>query len=111
MSWTTRWIEPESVHRSGGEATQTDPGVVEVDGAVGQPQAGQVERDPAKAPGRKLGHDLAVQERGGRDAVHADHRLSVALVEHEAVHPGRGEASTCPLVLGDDVGCSHEAPS
>ena len=47
------------------EPTEAGPGVVELRGAVRQPEPGKIESDPTQASSGELSQHLAIQERRG----------------------------------------------
>ena len=94
-------LDLQGVDRGTGPGGEAAPGVVEAAGALGQPQAGEVEGDAAQAAGGEQRHDLAVEEAADGDAVNQDHRLAVATVEREAADAGRLErrpAASCASI-------------
>jgi hypothetical protein len=79
--------EPERVDRGHAEAPQPRPRVIERDGPVGKPKAGQVERDASQAARRELGEQLAVQKTGRRNAVQTHDRVAVACCKTKLAVP------------------------
>jgi hypothetical protein len=51
-------LAPERVDSGGREPAELAPAVVEVGGAVGEPEPGQVERDAAQAAAREFASTL-----------------------------------------------------
>src|ERR1700694_4300515 len=84
-------IDPECVDRVGLPFGQAAPRVVEIGGALGQSQTGEVEGNAAQPPAGQLRQDLAVEERTGGHAVQTHYRCAVAPLEHEAANAARFE--------------------
>jgi hypothetical protein len=84
-------IDPERVDRLSGPSGQAAPRVVEICGALGQSQTGEVEGNAAQPPAGQLRQDLSVEERTGGHAVQTHHRCAVTSLEHEAANAARFE--------------------
>jgi len=100
-------LELERLDGGDAEAAKPGPRVVKVRRAVGQAQAGQIERDAPHAAPRELIEHLAIEEGGGRHAMQAEHRLAGAGLAHKALHARRGEAPPRGAVTLDDLGGAH----
>ena len=89
MSCTTRWQRSisERVDRLAGPAGEARPGVVEVDGAVGEPEPREVEGHPAQSLLGEHRDHLAVQEGARGDAVQRARPARLV--------PARARSSSC----------------
>jgi hypothetical protein len=81
-------VQAELVDGGHAELPESRPAVVVAGRALGQAEAGQVERHAAQAAVGQLGQHLPVQERGADHPVDAQHHGPGALFGHEAAHPG-----------------------
>jgi hypothetical protein len=78
--------------------------------AVGQPEPGQVERDPAQAARGQLAQHLAIQEGRGRHPVQAQHWLAAARrasLAYETADTGGLKTPPGSAVLLDHVMAGH----
>ena len=106
-SWTTRWNESRSERIDRGGAVGPEPAdpVVEVRGVGGQSHARQIERDTAEAAVRRVGQDLAIEERRRGQSVEQEDRSAVARGPHEPAHAGGDEGPT-----GGAMGLDERGP-
>src|SRR5262249_33253439 len=101
--------ESERVHGGGAKAAEPGPGVVEGGRAVGGPEGGQVERDPAQVTRGQFAQDFAVQETRGWHAVQAHHRLATrrASFPDEAADASGLKTPPGGAVLADHIVAVH----
>ena len=109
MNHQVESVKPERVDRRRGKSAEPGPGVVGVDGPVGEAEPRQIEGDSTQATGRELGDDLAVEERRGGHAMQADDRLARPLLTDETSDGGGCEApARASMGLDDRVNRGHE---
>ena len=97
-------LRAQRVDRLAEPARQARPRVVETLRAVGEPEAGKVERDRAQALVGEARDDLAVEERAGRHPVQEQHVGPRALLADEAAHAAGLEAAPGGAVDVDQLG-------